>query len=203
MPARDAAKSHAEKELVAGCVGGDATAWRGLIAQYGALIAHAARTTLSRCAKIVDANLVEEATQAIWAALCEDGCRRLRSFGGQSALSTWLTVLSTRRTLDFIRVELRKGVLRNVHLEHEDADLISEIKDPNPPPEPRGEDEMNLLFGAMERLPVEDKLVLKMYYLDGLSYRSIAKALRVAPNTISSYIFRAREKLKAQMAKPE
>jgi len=35
-----------------------------------------------------------------------------------------------------------------------------------------------------------------MYYLDGLSYRSIAGVMQVAPNTVSSYILRARDKLK-------
>ena len=51
----------------------------------------------------------------------------------------------------------------------------------------------------MDRLPAADKLILKMYYLDGLSYRSIADVLKVAPNTVSSYILRARDKLILKM----
>lgn len=203
MVAKDAQKSRAEQALVARCIGREADAWRQMIAQFGALVAHAARTTLHRVLKTVDPHQVDEATQAIWAALVEDDHRRLKSFAGQSALSTWLTVLSTRRTLDFIRTEMRKGSLKHVHLEQEDADLVKDLRDPASPDDAFAGEEAAQLFEAMERLATEDRLILKMYYLDGLSYRSIARAMRVAPNTVSSYLFRAREKLKALLARRE
>ncbi len=200
MSTRDPAKSDAERDLVRRCSRGDPEAWRFMIRQYGALVAHAARTTLQRVLKSVDGNQVDEAAQSVWAALCEDGCRRLKSFAGQSALSTWLTVLSTRRTLDFIRTEMRKGSLKHVKLESEDADLMQELKDPAAASDEITREDFDQLHGALERLPAEDRLILKLYYLDGLSYRTIASTLRVAPNTVSSYLFRAREKLKALLA---
>ncbi len=200
MRTRDASRTDAERVLVGRCIKGETEGWGEMIHQYGALVAHAARTTLLRVLKNVDPNQVDEAAQAIWAALCEDGCRRLKTFAGQSALSTWLTVLSTRKTLDFIRTEMRKGSMRNVHLESEDANLINDLQDRDEPGGPKATDEdLQVLYEALERLSGEDRLILKMYYLDGLSYRTIAHTLRVAPNTVSSYIFRAREKLKQIM----
>lgn len=196
MRVRDASRSDAERELVRRCVRGDATGWNDMIQQYGALVAHAARTTLTRVLKNVDPNQVDEAAQAVWTALCEDGCRRLKSFASQSALSTWLTVLATRKTLDFIRTEMRKGSMRHVQLESEDADLLGDLQDTHTALRTAGDEDLQVLHDALERLPGEDRLILKMYYLDGLSYRTIAQTLRVAPNTVSSYIFRAREKLK-------
>ncbi|MBI4563683.1 MAG: sigma-70 family RNA polymerase sigma factor [Planctomycetes bacterium] len=200
MSARDLSRSEVERDLVRRCIGGDAEAWRFLIRQYGALIAHAARTTLQRVLKMADPNQVEDVTQAIWTSLCEDGCRRLRSFEGQSALSTWLTVLSTRRTLDYIRTEMRKGYLKHVRLETEDADLMSELRDPAEPTERFTQEDLSLLYEAMDRLPANERIILKMYYLDGLSYRTIAAILHVAPNTVSSYLFRAREHLKQRLS---
>jgi RNA polymerase sigma-70 factor (ECF subfamily) len=203
MTARDPSKSGAEMALVRGCVLHEAAAWRDMISKYGALVAHAARTTLQRVLKSVDPNQVDEASQAIWAMLVEDDCRRLKSFAAQSALSTWLTVLSTRRTLDYIRTEMRKGALKLVHIETSDnEDLLNEVREA-PAAQAPNDDELTMLHEGMDRLPVEDRLILKMYYLDGLSYRTIAKAMKVAPNTVSSYIFRAREKLKAILAKKE
>ncbi len=203
MTAKDPAKSEAERDLVRRCSRGDPEAWRFMIRQYGALVAHAARTTLQRVLKGVDPNQVDEAAQSIWAALCEDSCRRLKSYAGQSALSTWLTVLSTRRTLDYIRTEMRKGSLKHVKLEGEDADLLNELKDPSAPVDELSQEDFILLYEALERLPTEDRLILKLYYLDGLSYRTIASMMRVAPNTVSSYLFRAREKLKQHLARKE
>ena len=204
MTARDTTRSEAEKDLVRRCSNGDSEAWRYMIRQYGALVSHASRSTLHRVLKSVDPNQVDEAAQSVWASLCEDRCRRLRSFAGQSSLSTWLTVLATRRTLDFIRTEMRKGSLKHVRLETEDADLLDELRDPSDPSDPSDRltrDDLELVHEAMGRLPADDRLILKMYYLDGLSYRTIAAILRVAPNTVSSYLFRAREKLKAILAR--
>lgn len=192
------ARNAEELSLVQGCVAGSAEAWRALMKQYGALVAHAVRTTFFRVLKQADANLVDDAVQAVWLSLCADQCRRLRGFEGNSALSTWLTVLSTRRALDYIRSEMRKGSMRHVHLDNEDRDLIKELQAPEDQ-EQFSMDELFILYEALERLPEDDRLILKMYYLDGLSYRSISDVLKVAPNTVSSYILRARDKLKRCM----
>lgn len=189
------ARNPEEFALVQRCITGDKEAWRALMKQYGALVAHAVRTTFLRILKQADANFVDDAVQAVWLSLCEDGCRRLRGFESKAALSTWLTVLSTRRALDYIRSEMRKGSLKQVHLDDEDRDLVKELQ-AHEEEEQFSLDEMFVLYDAMERLPQQDRLILKFYYLDGLSYRSIATTLKVAPNTISSYILRARDKLK-------
>ena len=192
------ARNAEELTLVQGCIAGDTESWRALMKQFGALVAHAVRTTFYRVLKQADANLVDDAVQGVWLSLCADQCRRLRHFEGNAALSTWLTVLSTRRALDFIRSEMRKGSMKHVHLDDEDRDIVKELRAPEDE-EQFSMDELFLLYEAMERLPEDDRLVLKMYYLDGLSYRSISGVLKVAPNTVSSYLLRARDKLKKCM----
>lgn len=192
------ARSVEELSLVQKCIAGETDAWRALMKQYGALVAHAVRTTFFRVLKQADPNLVDDAVQAVWLSLCADGCRRLRGFQSKAALSTWLTVLSTRRALDFIRSEMRKGSMKHVHLDDEERDIVKELQAPEAE-EQFSMDEVFLLYDALERMPEDDRLILKMYYLDGLSYRSIAEVLKVAPNTVSSYILRARDKLKRCM----
>jgi RNA polymerase sigma-70 factor (ECF subfamily) len=187
-----------ELELVQRCIAGEADAWGALMKQYGALVAHAVRNTFSRVLKSSDPSLVDDCVQAVWVSLCADGCRRLRGFESKAALSTWLTVLTTRRALDYVRSELRKGSMRHVHLDDEERDLVKELQAPEAE-EQFSMDEVFVLYEALERMPEEDRLILKMYYLDGLSYRSIAQVLQVAPNTVSSYILRARDKLKKCM----
>ncbi len=189
------ARNEDELGLVQRCIAGETGAWGALMKQYGALVAHAVRTTFLRVLKQADPNIVDDAVQAVWLSLCADGCRRLRGFESKSALSTWLTVLSTRRALDYIRSEMRKGSLRHVHLDDEQRDLVKELQAPEAE-EQFSMDEVFVLYEALERMPEDDRLILKMYYLDGLSYRSIAEVLKVAPNTVSSYILRARDKLK-------
>jgi RNA polymerase sigma-70 factor (ECF subfamily) len=197
--AADAPRGTIDKKLLERCIAGERDAWLAILKQFGALVAHAVRTTMLRVLKFADPNQVDDAVQAVWLGLCEDGCRRLKSFESKCAFSTWLTVLSTRRTLDFIRTEMRKGSLRHVRLDDEDHDFLKDVPASANEPASTPED-IALLYDALERLPEDDKLLLKMYYLDGLSYRTIARTLRVAPNTVSSYILRARQKLKQTMA---
>jgi RNA polymerase sigma-70 factor (ECF subfamily) len=187
-----------ELGLVQRCIAGETEGWREIMSKYGALVAHAVRTTFNRVLKQADASLVDDAVQSVWLSLCSDGCRRLRGFQSKSALSTWLTVISTRRALDFIRTEMRKGSMRHVHLDDEDRDLVKELRAPEAE-EQFSMDDLFVLYESLEKLPEDDRLILKMYYLDGLSYRSIAEVLKVAPNTVSSYILRARDKLKKCM----
>jgi RNA polymerase sigma-70 factor (ECF subfamily) len=184
-----------ELALVRRCIAGDPDGWREMMSKYGGLVAHAVRNTFLRVLKQAEASLVDDAIQAIWLSLCADGCRRLRGFESKAALSTWLTVLSTRRALDYIRSEMRKGSMRHVHLDDEDRDIVKELQMPETE-EQYSLDEVFGLYEAMEKLAEADKLILKMYYLDGLSYRTIAGVMNVAPNTVSSYILRARDKLK-------
>ena len=82
---------------------------------------------------------------------------------------------------------MRKGSMRHVHLDDEDRDILKELQTPETE-EQYSLDEVFVLYEAMEKLPEADKLILKMYYLDGLSYRSIAGVMQVAPNTVSSGI---------------
>lgn len=202
MTARDPGKASAEQAFIKACIARDPTAWREMITKYGSLVAHAARTTLFRVLKTVDPTHVEEASQAIWAMLLDDGCRRLKGFAGQSMLGTWLTVLATRRTLDFIRTEMRKGTLKYVKIDgEEEVDLMKILRDKEAPNDNLTNDDMEALYGSLDQLIAEERLILKLYYLDGLSYRSIGKTMKLAPNTVSSYIYRARESLKAIIQK--
>lgn len=163
--------------------------------RYGALVAHAVRSTFHRVLKQVDSSLVDDTVQAVWLSLCADGCRRLRQFESKASLSTWLTVLSTRKALDALRTERRKGSLRQVRLDGEDRDLLQEIEVPEPSPGVHP-DEVLWLREAIHRLADEDRLVLKMYYFDGLSYRSIATALGLEVEAVASALVRARTRLK-------
>ena len=184
------------RELIQSCLDGDTAAWQDMMKRYGALVASAVRNTLRRARPRLDENEVEEVCQGVWFALCDDDYRRLRSFEEKCAFTTWLTVLSTRRTLDHLRTERRKGTLKNLSLDQESADLLADLRAAG---EEIASDDRTLVFEAFERVPHEDRLILKLYYLDGLSYRAVGKVLGVTANTVSAYLQRARENVRSVM----
>jgi len=59
------------------------------------------------------------------------------------------------------------------------------------------------LESALSTLPVEDREVLALYYVQKRTTKEIAEVVGVAPGTIMARLFRAREKLRKQMASQE
>lgn len=177
-----------ERELVRRLARGESRAWEQFLDQYGPTLAEAARFTLHRVLGTVRPEEVDTVVQSVLLALCDKGFHRLRLFQGRSSLKTWLTSVTCRFALNYIRTEKRKGSLRLAPLDPDPA--IPAASDPGPPPE------LEDLRGAIRRLSPRERLVLRLFHLDGLSYREIAAILRVPVNSVSSLLSRARQSLR-------
>jgi RNA polymerase sigma factor (sigma-70 family) len=56
------------------------------------------------------------------------------------------------------------------------------------------------LDASLEKLGARDRLVLRLYYLDGVPLKSIASLLGVSRNTIWPMVTRARQRLYRRMS---
>lgn len=61
-------------------------------------------------------------------------------------------------------------------------------------------DDSELLQTALNQLPPEFKIVLLMFYFEGLSYREIAEKLRLPAGTVMSRLSRAKGHLRAKLS---
>lgn len=178
-----------EFELVGRLARGETEAWEYFLTRYGPAVTDAARFTLHRVLGTVRAEDADNVVQAVLLALCEKGFHRLRLFQGRSSLKTWLTSVTCRFALNYVRTERRKGSLRLAPL-----DETAPLRAPAPTPAAAADEEW--LQGAIARLPPRERLVLRLYHLDGLSYKEIAAVLRVPVNSVSPLLSRARENLR-------
>ena len=62
-------------------------------------------------------------------------------------------------------------------------------------------EESMLLEQAMLELPIEDRELITLRHLDGLSYQELAERLEVPPGTIMSRLYHARKKLRNRLAR--
>jgi RNA polymerase sigma-70 factor (ECF subfamily) len=62
-------------------------------------------------------------------------------------------------------------------------------------------EESLLLEQAMLELPTEDRELITLRHLDGLSYQELAERLEVPPGTIMSRLYHARNKLRERLAR--
>ena len=121
----------------------------------------------------------------------------LDSFRGDSKFSVWLYRIVSNTCLDFLRVRSRR---RETSLEREDEGAGTgqqEIPDDSLSPERLFERKLtreSVQRGLMS-LPEDQRKILLLREIEGLSYEEIAHVLSLESGTVKSRIFRARRRL--------
>jgi len=170
------------KEAVRELLAGGRQAWDRFAREYRLVVLKAVHTAARRF-RASEAD-VEDAASQVFIELFQDDGRALRAYRGESALTTWLTVVAYRiATREFVRqvrhreVEAAKPVASPVE---RDAEVLE----------------------YLERLPEVDRRALVMFHVDDRSYKEISDQLGIPLNQVGMVLLRAREKL-ARVLKPE
>lgn len=181
----------AEEDLISRCVRGVPRAWEEFLARYRDVLERAARATLLRVLGSVRDDDLEAVVEAALMAIVKDQCAVLKSFAGRSSLAGYLQAITTRIALNHLRGERRKGWLRFRPL---DAVAETPAAEPSEPGDP---ELLGRLRKALEELPPRDRLILKLFHLDGAGYKEIASVMGLSPNAVSPALIRARQKIRA------
>lgn len=127
--------------------------------------------------------------------------RNLESFQGNSAFSTWLYRLASNTCLDHLRSVKRKPQLSLV-MEDEDGETQAlDVPDSAPSPEEQviALDEQSRLNDALQALDEDQRQILILRAVNGLSYTEIAEALHLKEGTVKSRLARARDQLRKKL----
>lgn len=175
------------------CAEGDARAWEAFVARYGALLTALARRMLARSLGQADPADVEEVVAEVLLALVRRDRLLLRRYDPAFRVSTYLGVICRSEAGRFLR---RRGRQRGGALP-DDEGLPAR---PAPAPLERlVEAERAAAHGglraALEALPVRDRLLLTLRYLEDLDYRAIGAALGLSPESVGQLLHRAKARL--------
>lgn len=180
----------ADAGLLARCVQGDSGAWEEFLSRHRGAIERASRSTLLRVLGSAREDDLQAVVEATLLALLKDNRAALRSFSGRCSLSGYLQAITTKVALNHVRSERRKGWLRFRPL-----DAVADV--PAAEPDDKDPQRAAALLRGLGQLPPRDRLLLKLFHLDGASYKEIASLTGLAFNAVSPALIRAREKLKA------
>lgn len=127
--------------------------------------------------------------------------RKLDTFRGESALSTWIYRVALNTLRDHRRKVARYSRAQSL-TECEEKNFIPERNDSysNPSVGAERNERCQLVRNALERLPEKFREVLVLRELEGLSYRDISRILEVKHGTIESRIYRARTRLALEIS---
>lgn len=186
-------------ELVTRCADGDDDAWSEFLRRYGAFVDFMVRRALSgQTGRIPPPDEVADVRDEILAWLVEHDGRVLRTYRGESRLTSWIGVVIGRRA----RRIARRGAgleARTVSLDALTADATSHLAvETRADASPR-EQALGRLGEALEALPDRDRLLLKGAFYEKRSYNELAEELGVRPDSVGQLLYRAKQRLKKEL----
>ena len=169
---------------------GNDNAFSVLVDRYSRLVYNVALRSVSSPEDAAD--ISQETFLKAW--------RSIGSFRGDCALSTWLCRIALNCCCDHARSAKRHRVLSLTVQEDEDETKVLDIPDTDvtamPEEELTRQTEIAAVREAIDSLPEEQKMIITMRDITGLSYIEIADTLGLEMGTVKSRINRARGAVK-------
>jgi RNA polymerase sigma-70 factor (ECF subfamily) len=189
--------------LVIACEVGDQNAWSDLFEGYGATVRSAARAASSNEA------MADDVAQSIWADLHglkmrEDGkpAGKLAYYSGAGSLGGWLRAVVGQLAIDqhrrqsrLVQTEADGDLERLAHDADGESNRLNLFQSGSDPEESlaagmASADVEKALGQALAELDDEDRLLMKLYYFDGLRLREAGAVLGVHEATASRRLTR-------------
>lgn len=131
--------------------------------------------------------------------LCQDVFlkvfEKIRDFGFQSKLSTWIATIAYRHAIN----HLRKTKMQFSDIPEEES-FTKRFVEEETPENVLAEHDMNdYVLKLVDELPIQYKTVLTLYHVDGMTYPEICEVMNMPEGTVKSYLFRARNLLKEKV----
>ncbi len=118
-------------------------------------------------------------------------------YSGRAELSTWLWSIAYRRAVSYLRKNRRQWQLE---AEPDESRQAGSGKEQEPAAAIQGKETEKIVWEAVERLPRLWAMAIILYYREQKSIIDIAKIMQAKENTIKTYLFRARQRLKKALA---
>jgi RNA polymerase sigma-70 factor, ECF subfamily len=180
------ALSEIDRSLLDRCLNRKPRAWEDFVDRFMGLVVHVINHT-AQCRSInLSAADREDLAGEVFLAIVDNDMGVLRHFRGKSSLATYLTVIARR-------VVVRKLV--DVHSSVPLGDMVARAEADEFEPEERigDREEVGRLLGELQG---SEATAVRMYHLEGKTYREISHAVGMPENSVGPMLSRARAKLR-------
>jgi RNA polymerase sigma-70 factor (ECF subfamily) len=180
-----------EAALIKRCTAGDEAACAELVAEHQRMVFTLALNLLADRDEALD--LSQEVFLRVF--------RTLGSFRGQSALRTWIYRIVINQARNRQRWWRRRHRASQVSIE-DHVQQCGELEQHDcvlPDRALASKETAERIWGALNRLPFDQRTALILREIDGLRYEEIAFTLGVAVGTVKSRLTRARQAVRAEL----
>ena len=187
-----------DANLIDGCIKRDLAVWAGFVKKYSPLISISIETRLKRYDISVSRQDIDDIRQNILTSIWKDG--KLEGVKNRADLRPWLAIVSGNAAAAYARSKFRNEPRKTISIfekigERELVEFIpSEAAGPGA--ETRKAELSQKIDEAIESLPPKEKLIIKLNILYDKKYDEISEIVNFPKGTVSSYIKRAKDKLR-------
>jgi RNA polymerase sigma-70 factor, ECF subfamily len=184
------ALSAIDRKLLQRCLSGKTQSWENFVDRYIGLVLHVIRHTARSRSLHLTPQDEEDLASEFFLTVIRDNYAILRRFRGESSLATYLTVVARRVV---VRELLRHG---KASPPVAGATTYDSFPDPSSGAAEQRISDREELEQLMRGLSGPEADVVRLYHLEGMSYREISSAIGIPENSIGPTLSRARAKLR-------
>ena len=193
MPANEG-----DNYLIEACIRKDIAAWARLVKKYSGLVHISIVNRLQKYGISVSRDEIEDIRQDIFADIWKND--KLAGVTNRGDISYWIAIMSGNAAMEHFRSGSARQAQKAVPLSGKIGG--KELGELIPSGARAARDELGRaeaeekIDEAIEALPEKEKLMVTLHLIYDKKYREIADMLGIPKGTVSSYIKRAKEKLR-------
>jgi RNA polymerase sigma-70 factor (ECF subfamily) len=179
-----------DRELLDRCLARKPRSWEDFVDRFLGLVHHVVGQTIETRSLALSSEDREDVIGEVFLALIQDDFAVLRRFRGESSLATYLTVIARRVAVK----ELLKRRSRKATTVTDEA--TADVSDRSSRHVEKRKEERQQVQRLLKTLDGIEADLVRMRYLDGMSYGEIEAASGVPANSIGPTLSRAKAKLR-------
>ena len=185
------ALSDIDRRLLERCTAREQRSWEDFVDRFLGLVLHVVNHTVEVRGQHLNDEDREDLVAEVFLALIHDDFAVLRRFRGESSLATYLTVIARRIVVRSLQQRRNSSHVNPYHDEPQSDD---------PPTEEKRINDRDELERLLARLNGPEAEVVRLYHLEGKTYREISAAVGMPENSVGPTLSRARSKMRQASA---
>lgn len=179
--------SNIDRNLLERCLARKPRAWEDFVDRFLGLVTHVIHHSAQARSIRLTSQDTEDLASEVFLAIIQDDFAILRRFRGESSLATYLTVIARR-------VVVRQMLRSKSPARLSDADeSVADGGGEEPIERVDDRDEVERLLRGLNE---DEARIIRLYHLDGKSYREISELLGIPENSIGPTLSRTRARLR-------
>jgi RNA polymerase sigma-70 factor (ECF subfamily) len=198
------ALSPKDRNLLQRCLARRQGAWEEFVNRFLGLVIHVVNHTVDSRSQDLSSAEREDLIAEVFLTLVSNDFAALRRFRGDSSLATYLTVVARRVVVrDLLK---RKPALPTHRADEDEAapasrngngqGAVEHVADPSSAAAEERLSNRDEVERLLESLNDQEADIVRLYHLDGKTYRQISEELGVPENSIGPTLSRARAKMR-------